>query len=176
MSLGERLDTDLGEPDTGKSIPNGITRYQSMMVNEDQHLETWTKIRKTSSVPSDSSCSQWVEQSAREDVIRHVSRSRATRSRNLTEKGLAYKKETLRERRRKINGRLIRKYSTIEDLLFSSKNVIAVEEEMKQFNDLFKMLLDAHQEYNQLLGDDERGRDDDWFDDVDTRVCPFIVG
>ena len=40
MSLGERLDTDLGEPDTGKSIPNGITRYQSMMVNEDQHLET----------------------------------------------------------------------------------------------------------------------------------------
>ena len=68
---------------------------------------------------------------------------------------------------------MIRKYSTIEDLLFSSKNIIAVEEEMKQFNDLFKMLLDAHQEYNQLLGDDERGRDDDWFDDVDTQVCSF---
>ena len=31
------------------------------------------------------------------------------------------------------------------------------------------MLLDAHQEYNQLLGDDERGRDDDWFADVDTQ-------
>ena len=30
------------------------------------------------------------------------------------------------------------------------------------------MLLDAHQEYNQLLGDDERGRYDNWFDDVDT--------
>ena len=86
---------------------------------------------------------------------------------------MAYKKETLRERRRKINGRLIRKYSTIEDLLFSSKNVIAVEEEMKQFNDLFMMLLDAHQEYNQLLGDDERDRDDDWFDDADTQVCSF---
>ena len=42
---------------------------------------------------------------------------------------------------------------------------------MKQFNDLFKMLLDAHQELNQLLEDDERGRDDDWFDDVDTQVC-----
>ena len=26
------------------------------------------------------------------------------------------------------------------------------------------MLLDAHQEYNQLLGDDEGGRDDNWFD------------
>ena len=71
MSLGERLDTDLGEPDTDKRNPNGITRCQSMMVNEDQHRETWTNIRETSSVPGDSSCSQWVEQSAREDVIRH---------------------------------------------------------------------------------------------------------
>ena len=50
-----------------------------------------------------------------------------------------------------------------------------MEEEMKQFNDLFKMLLDAHQEYNQLLEDDERGRDDDWFDDVDTQVCSFKI-
>ena len=50
-----------------------------------------------------------------EDVMRQGNIGRATRSRNLTEKGLAYKKETLRERRRKINGRLIRKYSTIED-------------------------------------------------------------
>ena len=39
---------------------------------------------------------------------------------------------------------------------------------MKQFNDFFKTLLEAHQKYNQLLGDDERGRDDDWFDDVYT--------
>ena len=85
--------------------------------------------------------------------------------------GLTYK--TLRERRRKINGILIRKYSTIEDLLFSSKNVIAVEEEMKQFNDLFKMLLDAYQECNQLLGDHERGRHGDWFDDIHTQVCFF---
>ena len=81
-------------------------------------------------------------------------------------KGLAYEKETLKEWSRKVNSRLIRKYSTIEDLLFFSKNIIAVEEEIKQFNDLFKMLLDAHQEYNQLFGDD------DWFD-VDIQVCSF---
>ena len=103
-------------------------------------------------MPGDSSCSQWVEQSAREDIIRRGNRGRATRYRNLTEKGLPYKKETLRERRRKINGRLIRKYRAIEDLLFSSKNIIAVEEEMKQFIDLFKMLLDVHQEFNQFVG------------------------
>ena len=103
-------------------------------------------------MPGDSSCSQWVEQSAWEDVMRQGNIGRATRSRNLTEKGLAYKKETLTERRRKINGRLIRKYRAIEDLLFSSKNIIAVEEEMKQFIDLFKMLLDVHQEFNQFVG------------------------
>ena len=121
----------------------------------------------------DNSCSQWVENNGREDVIPDVGEGRSAGSRNLTEKGLAYQKETLRERRRKINGRLIRKYSTIEDLLFSSKNVIAVEEDLKQFNDLFKMLLDEHQEYNQQSGDNERDRDDDWFDDVGTQVCSF---
>ena len=98
MSLGERLDADLGEPDTDKRNPNGIIRCRSMMVNKDQHRETWTKIRETLSVPGDSSCSQWVEQSAREGIIRHGNSGRATRSRNPTEKGLAYKKENLRER------------------------------------------------------------------------------
>ena len=52
-----------------------------------------------------------------------------------------------------------------------NQNIIAVEKEMKQFNDLFQMLLDAHQEYNQLLRDNERGRYDNWFDDVDTHCC-----
>ena len=32
------------------------------------------------------------------------------------------------------------------------------------------MLLDANEEYIQLLGDNERGGDDDWFDDVNTQV------
>ena len=131
------------------------------------------KIREESSMPGDSSCSQWLEQSAREVVILHVSQGRALRSRNLIEKGLTYKKKSLRAGRSKINSRLIRKHSTIEDLLFSSKDITAMEEEIKQFNDLFKMMLDVHQEYSQLLGNDERGRDDDWFDNVDTQVCSF---
>ena len=60
MSLRERFDTDLGEPGTDKRNPNGIARCQPMMVNEDQHCENRTKIRETS-VPGDSSCSQWAE-------------------------------------------------------------------------------------------------------------------
>ena len=88
MSLDERLDTDLGEPDTDKKNPSGITRCQSMIVNEDQHRDNWTKIRETSSVPGDSSCSQWVERCAREDAIPHGSRDRATRSRIENQKWL----------------------------------------------------------------------------------------
>ena len=40
---------------------------------------------------------------------------------------------------------------------------------MKEFSNLFKMLLDAHHEYNPLLGEDVRNSDDDLFDDVDTQ-------
>ena len=58
ISLGERLDTDLGDPDTDKRNPNGITRCQSMMINEDQHQGNCTKIRETSSEPGDGTCSQ----------------------------------------------------------------------------------------------------------------------
>ena len=57
-------------------------------------------------MPGNSSCLQWVELSAREVVIPHGSLGRATRSINLTEKALVYKKETLRERRR-IKSRLV---------------------------------------------------------------------
>ena len=63
----------------------------------------------------------------------------STRRRKLTEKIRAYIATLLKERREKINGR-IRKSSIIEDLLLSNKNRIAVEEELAQFNYLFKIL------------------------------------
>ena len=91
-------------------------------------------------------------------------------------KGLLHRKKTFRERRRKTNSRLIIKYDTIEDLFCSSTNKVAVEEEMNQFNDLLKMLIDVNQNYNQLLDDDEREMlldDDDWFDEINTQVCSF---
>ena len=92
--------------------------------------------RRVNSFPGISTCSKWLEQNA---ITNEEDGARSRRPRNPTEKGAAYKLQTLKERR-KINGRLIRKYSTIEDLLFSNHNVIIVEEELGQFNDLFKML------------------------------------
>ena len=43
---------------------------------------------------------------------------------------------------------MIKKCSTIEDIPFSNKNRVAVEEELAQFNNLFKMLLSIHKEYS----------------------------
>ena len=97
----------------------------------------------------------------------------STRRRKLTERGRAYRSTLLKERKEKINGRMMRKCRIIEDLLFSNKNRIAVEEELAQFNELFKMLLSIHEEYSQLLDDDERAAQDDWFDDLDKTVCTF---
>ena len=39
----------------------------------------------------------------------------------------------------------------IEDMHFSTRNVVAVPEEMGQFNGLFKMLLSDHEEYNAIF-------------------------
>ena len=52
----------------------------------------------------------------------------------------------------------------MEDLLLSNKNRIAVDEELAQLNNLFKMLLNIREEYSQVLDDDERAGEDDRFD------------
>ena len=59
---------------------------------------------------------------------------------------------------------MMRKCSIMEDLLLSNKNRIAVDEELAQLNNLFKMLLNIREEYRQVLDDDERAGEDDWFD------------
>ena len=55
---------------------------------------------------------------------------RSQRSRELTSKGLEYKISLLKERREKTYSRLARKCNAVEDLLYSSKNKVVVEEDM----------------------------------------------
>ena len=40
---------------------------------------------------------------------------------------------------------------------------------MAQFNDLFKMLLGVYEEYNALLEDEARLKEDEWFDEIGKR-------
>ena len=51
---------------------------------------------------------------------------------------------------------MMRKCSIIEDLPFSNKSKVAVDEEQAQFNNLFKMLLSIHKKYSQVLDADEK--------------------
>ena len=60
----------------------------------------------------------------------------------------------MKERREKTYSRLARKCNAVEDLLYSSKNKVVVEEDMLQINDLTKLLMSLHDECNELLGEE----------------------
>ena len=99
--------------------------------------------------------------------------SQGKRSRKLTEKGRSLKLSTLSNTRRNMNSRLVRQSETIEDLMYSSKNYVTVEEALAQFGYIFKQLLLVHQEYHSLLEDDEKLADEEWFEEVDERLFTF---
>ena len=155
--------TDIDEQTEGKSR---IHQWRSMALNQEE-TGTSNGNRDTTNLLGNHTGSKGDQ--ADENEGNDVS----TRRRKLTEKIRAYRATLLKERREKINGRMIRKYSIIKDLLLSNKNRIAVEEELAQFNYLFKMLLNIHEEYSQVLDDDERAGEDDWFDELDNKVFTF---
>ena len=87
----------------------------------------------------------------------------------LTEKGKEYKMALLK-RRSKLVSRVIRKSSEIDDLMYSFQNDIAVKEELPQLNDMFKMLVEIHEELENI---DYQYADELWFEDIDHRVFSF---
>ena len=62
----------------------------------------------------------------------------------MTEKEFQFQISNLLEDISSINRRMIRKSGAVNDLLYSVKNSITVEEELAQFDDLFKQLMKAH--------------------------------
>ena len=61
----------------------------------------------------------------------------------------------------------------VEDLIYSSRNKIAVEEEMSQLNDTFKLLMSLHREHGSMLNEEEQMETGDWFGVVDEEVFTF---
>ena len=139
MSNDEGLNVNLEETAAdGNQNQIPVSRNQSMRFIYEEQLAA-DGLRRTFILSGERSCSKLVKQNAsREDVNVKSGEGKSKRSGNLTPKRLAYKCNILWERRSRINGRLIRKYATIKDLLFSTRNV-TVQEKMGQFNDLFKM-------------------------------------
>ena len=67
-------------------------------------------------------------------------------SRKMTEKVRQFKISTLLENIPRINKRLIRKSGATNDLLYSTKNSVTVDEELAQFDDLLRQLMKVHNE------------------------------
>ena len=97
----------------------------------------------------------------------------ATRRRAMTEKGRDYKLKIMKERRQKLRKRIQRSWNTIEELQLSERNMAPVQQELAQFNDVYKLFVNLHEELNPMLEDSERAADDEWFEDIDERVCTF---
>ena len=82
----------------------------------------------------------------------------------MTEKGREYSLSTLKIKRVKLVSRLLRKSSEIDDFMYSYQNSVTVKEQPAQLNDMFKMLVDIHEEFEQV---NKEYTDNIWFDDID---------
>ena len=99
---------------------------------------------------------------------------RAVRFRKMTEKGCQFKISTLLEDISRINKRMVRKSGTINDLLYSTKNSVIEEEELAQFDDLFKQIMKVHNKYLSMeVNENEKKKQNQWFDEIDERVFSF---
>ena len=87
----------------------------------------------------------------------------------LTEKGKKYKMVLLERRRSNLVPRVVRKLSEIDDLMYSFQNGITVKEELQQLNDVFKILIEIHEESENC---DNQYTDQLWFEDIDQKVFP----
>ena len=81
--------------------------------------------------------------------------------------------DELERKRSNLHRKMTRKTNTVEDMLYSFKNTEAVREQLHQFDDIFKMMLDVQKSYNSLLPPAEQQRDEEWFDDLDHNVWSF---
>ena len=72
--------------------------------------------------------------------------------RKYTEKSLQYQRSVLMDRRTQLHKRLTRKSSIIDDLLYSKQNLTALKESLGQFNDVFKLLTEIHQQQIAIRG------------------------
>ena len=80
---------------------------------------------------------------------------RGERVKKPSSKGREYKLSQIKDKRQRLYSRLLRKSGAIEDLFYSSKNKVAVEEELAQFNDILKLVVAAHQECKQYMEEEK---------------------
>ena len=63
--------------------------------------------------------------------------------------------------------RTVRESSEIDDLMYSYQNSITVKKELAQLNDMCRMLVEIHEEQEEI---DEEYDDEIWIDDMDRKI------
>ena len=56
---------------------------------------------------------------------------------------------------------------------YSSKNKVAVEEELAQFNDILKLFVAAHEECKLYMEEEKISNSDEWLDEADEIIFNF---
>ena len=88
----------------------------------------------------------------------------------LTEKGRKYQQKILFDKRSNLHVRMSRKSKLIDDLMYSLKNLTTVREEMHQYDDQFKMIVETHNEYVKLLSEHLDESEENCFEAADDVV------
>ena len=166
MSLTGQDDQIKQQPCYGKDEGDGSSRIQRNDDVGNQYEADYQRLREfadTTINQIDSSISHTVGYDG----------ATKKRDRKLTVKGLEYQLSLLREKKQRLEARLTRKAAAIEDLLYSSKNFITVKEELAQYDDIFKLIIENHEEHCKILKPEEQANEEDHFEDVDQRVFIF---
>ena len=98
---------------------------------------------------------------------------REQRLKKPSSKGKEYKLSQIKDKRQRLYSRLLRKSGAVEDLLYSSKKKVAVEEELAQFNDILKLVVAAHEECKQYMEEEQISNSDERLDEIDVIVFNF---
>ena len=77
----------------------------------------------------------------------------------MTEKMRGFQLDELERKWSNLHRKMTRKIKTVEDMLYVFKNTEAVKEQLQQFDDIFRMMLDVQKSYNSLLTPAEQQRD-----------------
>ena len=67
--------------------------------------------------------------------------------------------------------KVIRKSSVVDDLMYSFQTGITVKEELQQPNDILKMVVEIHEELENI---DDQYTDELWFEDIDQKHFSFM--
>ena len=84
------------------------------------------------------------------------------RNPKMTEKGRQYQLGVWEKWQEKLIVRTTKKSTEIDDLMYSHQNSITVKEELAQLIDMFRMLIEIHEEQEEI---DKEYDDEIWFDD-----------